>query len=62
MLEKFYNTLDELNKKRFVRLVTDTTGWALSTFYYKLRNNNLSLLEQAAINKIIESWQTTAEK
>lgn len=62
MLEKFYNNLDEQNKKKFVKLVTDTTGWALSTFYYKLRNNNLSLLEQAAINKIIASWSATVEK
>ena len=62
MLKKFYDTLDEPNKKKFVRCVTDTTGWAIATFYYKLRNDNLSILEQAAIGKIIESWQTTEEE
>lgn len=58
MLKKFYDTLNEPDKKKFVRVITDTTGWALATFYYKLRHNNLSLLEKAAISKIIESWQT----
>ena len=58
MMKKFYDTLDAPDKKRFVKLVAETTGWALATFYYKLRNNNLSLLEQEAISKIIESWQT----
>lgn len=62
MLKNFYNTLDEPSKKKFVRAVTDTTGWSLATFYYKLRNDNLSLLEKAAISNIIESWQTTVEK
>lgn len=62
MLKNFYNTLDEPSKKKFVREVTDTTGWSLATFYYKLRNDNLSLLEKAAISNIIESWQTTVEK
>lgn len=62
MLKNFYNTLDEPSKKKFVRVVSDTTGWSLATFYYKLRNDNLSLLEKAAISNIIESWQTTVEK
>lgn len=62
MLKKFYDTLDDENKKLFVKRVTDTTGWAIATFYYKLRNNNLSILEQAAIHQIIESWQTTEEQ
>lgn len=62
MLKKFYDTLDEQNKKIFVRRVTETTGWALATFYYKLRNDNLSILEQAAINQIIESWHTQEEQ
>ena len=62
MLKKFYETLNDENKKLFVRRVTDTTGWAIATFYYKLRNDNLSILEQAAINNIIESWQTTEEQ
>lgn len=62
MLKKFYDTLDDDNKKIFVKRVLETTGWSLATFYYKLRNDNLSLLEQAAINKIIESWDTTANE
>ena len=62
MLKKFYFTLDDENKKLFVRRVTETTGWALATFYYKLRNDNLSILEQAAINQIIESWDTTEKQ
>jgi hypothetical protein len=62
MLKKFYDTLDDQGKKRFVRCVTETTGWAIATFYYKLRNDNLSILEQAAINQIIESWHTSEEQ
>ncbi len=62
MLKKFYDTLDDDNKKLFVKRVTATTGWALATFYYKLRNDNLSLLEQAAITNIIESWDTTVNE
>ena len=62
MLKKFYDTLDDQDKKIFVRRVTETTGWALATFYYKLRNDNLSILEQAAINQIIESWHTQEEQ
>ncbi len=60
MLKKFYETLSDADKKSFVKSVIDTTEWSLATFYYKLRNNNLSRLEQAAISKIIEQWQ--AEK
>ena len=59
MLKKFYDTLEDDDKRLFVKRVTATSGWALATFYYKLRNDNLSLLEQAAINNIIESWDTT---
>lgn len=61
MLKKFYETLSDADKKSFVKHVIDTTEWSLATFYYKLRNNNLSRLEQAAISKIIEQWQTGKE-
>lgn len=62
MIKKFYETLDDDAKKKFVRRVTDTTGWSIATFYYKLRNDNLSLLEKEAITKIIETWPVTVEQ
>lgn len=57
MIKEFYDALNDANKKQFVKRVLETTDWALPTFYYKLRHNNYSKLEQEAINKIIESWQ-----
>lgn len=62
MLKKFYDTLDESAKKQFVKDVLAATDWSLPTFYYKLKNDNLSKLEQAALQKIIKKWQTSDEK
>lgn len=56
MIKEFYEALDDANKKQFVKRVLEITDWALPTFYYKLRHNNYSKLEQEAITKIIKSW------
>lgn len=56
MIKEFYDGLDDANKKQFVKRVLETTDWGLATFYYKLRHNNYSKLEQEAITRIIESW------
>ena len=62
MLKKFYDTLDESAKKQFVKDALAVTDWSLPTFYYKLKNDNLSKLERAALQKIIKKWQTSDEK
>lgn len=56
MLKKFYDTLDDDQKRFFVKQVLEVTGWAIATFYYKLSHDNLSILEQSAINKLIKKW------
>ena len=62
MLKNFYDTLGESDKRKFVKEVLAVTDWSLPTFYYKLKNDNLSKLEQAALQKLIKKWHTSDEE
>lgn len=64
-MEKMQNIFDfytevlknDLEKVNFRRKVMEATGWAYSTFYYKLHHLNLSPAERTVINPIISNFQ-----
>lgn len=52
-----YESFSTHQKHTFKREVVASTGWSRSTFYYKLRENNLSRLERTAISSILRRFR-----
>ena len=52
-IARFYYELPKARKPRFRVLVSDACGWSYGTFYYKLKNGNISKLENLVISEIM---------